>query len=177
MDGVLGYITLFAGNFAPNNWAYCNGQLLPVAQYRALFNILGKTYGGDGINTFGLPNLQGRAVVAAGNNGFSSYKQGQQYGNEYTILNMAQVPPHTHPVAMSVVPPCAGLPTSTTPNNAMYASGANDLYNFSSNTALAAYNGTIEMSDTGNGLPVPTLHPVLGLNYIICLNGQTPPTE
>jgi len=81
----LGEIRMFAGNFAPRGWALCDGQLLPIANYTSLFSILGTTYGGDGLTTFGLPELRGRVPIHPGNGpGLSSYSLGQQGGVEST---------------------------------------------------------------------------------------------
>ncbi|WP_340819596.1 tail fiber protein [Methanolobus sp. WCC4] len=96
-DPLLGEITLFAGNFAPRGWAFCNGQLLPINQNQALFSILGTTYGGDGRTTFALPDLRGRAPVHAGNGpGLSPVVLGQKGGAETVALNVNQMPSHTH---------------------------------------------------------------------------------
>lgn len=82
-DCIMGTVTTFAGNFAPLNWAFCNGQILPISQNQALFSILGTTYGGDGRSTYGLPDLRGRAIVHAGSgNGLSPKKLGQFSGLE-----------------------------------------------------------------------------------------------
>ena len=87
MDGVIATIMLFAGNFAPRNWAYCHGQLLQISQFDALFSLLGTTYGGDGRVTFGLPELRGRVVLGAGQGaGLEDYRLGQHGGVESVVL-------------------------------------------------------------------------------------------
>ena len=97
MDEYIGIIKIFAGNFAPRSWAFCNGQLLAIAQNQALFSILGTTYGGDGRTTFALPDLRGRVPVGEGTGpGLSTIKLGQRLGNEYNILTALQLPSHTH---------------------------------------------------------------------------------
>jgi len=96
----VGEVLLFAGNFAPEGWDFCNGQLLPIDQYAALFSILGTTYGGNGTTNFALPNLQGRAAVDAGAGpGLPNVALGQQYGAESTTLSLTQVPQHAAPLA------------------------------------------------------------------------------
>ena len=91
-EGMIGEIKLFAGNFAPSTWAICNGQLLPISQNQALFSILGTTYGGDGRNTFALPDLRGRVPVSPGQGpGLSNYVLGQQTGAESITLNVNQL--------------------------------------------------------------------------------------
>jgi microcystin-dependent protein len=176
MNGVIGYTTLFAGTFAPNNWAFCNGQVLSISQYTALFSILGTTYGGNGTTNFSLPNLQGRAVVGVGQ-GISVYTLGESGGSETNILSTSQLPSHTHPLQITIAPLTSGTTNSSTPASAVYATGNNSLYNFSGNTPMQSFASILSMMSAGSNTPapVPTLHPVLGLNYIICLNGQLPP--
>lgn len=100
MDDVfLGEIRYVAFNFAPQGWAVCAGQTLPIAQNTALFSLLGVTYGGNGTTTFQLPDLQGRVAVGKGQGpGLSNYDLGQQGGSESVTLNVAQLPPHGHGV-------------------------------------------------------------------------------
>jgi len=96
-EPLLGQIDLFAGNFAPSGWAFANGQLLSIAQNTALFAILGTTYGGNGVTTFALPNLQGRLGVGFGQGaGLSNVDLGQSWGAENVTFNVAQLPAHTH---------------------------------------------------------------------------------
>src|SRR5690348_13380835 len=113
----IGEIRMFGGNFAPAGWAFCNGQLLPIAQNDALYTLLGTTYGGDGVNTFALPDLRGRAPVHFGQgSGLSNYVQGQQYGAEQVTLNVNQIPAHNHLVnCNSAGSNQAGVATKTTP--------------------------------------------------------------
>ncbi|MFD0860886.1 tail fiber protein [Sungkyunkwania multivorans] len=90
-------IILFAGNFAPQGWAFCHGQLLPISSNTALFSILGTQYGGDGITTFALPDLRGRVPVGVGNGpGLSNVNEGQQFGAETHVLTTSQMPSHNH---------------------------------------------------------------------------------
>src|SRR5213083_1523824 len=93
----IGEIVMFGGNFAPRGWAFCNGQLLAIAQNTALFSILGTTYGGDGQTTFALPDLRGRSPVHAGQGpGLSTYARGEQGGTEQVTLRAVELPPHNH---------------------------------------------------------------------------------
>src|SRR5262245_2640068 len=116
MEGVMGYTTLFAGNFAPKNWAFCQGQLLSIATNTALFSILGTTYGGNGTTNFGLPDLRGRAVVGAGTGpGLSSYSLGEQGGSENGFMGATQLPIHAHPLQGTITPKSGATPTSATP--------------------------------------------------------------
>src|SRR5664279_3944416 len=88
----VGEIRMFGGNFAPAGWAFCNGALIPIAENETLFNLIGTTYGGDGQNTFALPDLQGRVPVHQGN----GFVMGQRAGAESVTLTQAQMPAHTH---------------------------------------------------------------------------------
>src|SRR5580692_1693042 len=94
----IGAIVLFCGNFAPAGWALCNGQVLSISQYTALFSILGTTYGGNGTTTFNLPNLAGRCVLGLGTSTTgTTYVEGQAAGTENVTLLQANLPPHAHP--------------------------------------------------------------------------------
>ena len=118
MDSFIGTIILFAGNFAPRGWAFCQGQLLPIQQYTAVFSLLGTTYGGNGVQTFGLPNLQGRVPVGSGSGaGLSKVDLGQMLGTENVTLLTTQIPAHTHPTTVAIY---AGKDTTLT-NTALSA--------------------------------------------------------
>lgn len=173
MEGVIGYTTLFAGNFAPYGWAFCQGQIIAIASNTALFSILGTFYGGNGTTTFALPDLQGRMVIGAGQgNGLPPYDLGESGGamsNSMTLQNLAA---HAHPVMLT--PGAGANPNSASPGNAVYATGNDTLYNFSQSTSLAPYNVTLDNSIVGNGVPFSTLHPVMGMSYVICMRGVYP---
>src|SRR4051812_29571089 len=113
MEGVIGYTTLFAGNFAPKNWAFCAGQIINIASNTALFSILGTTYGGNGTTTFALPDLRGRTIVGQGTGpGLSSYVLGQAGGTENDTLDISQMPAHVHPVAVVAANPATDTPAN-----------------------------------------------------------------
>ncbi len=102
---LLGSIGLFAGDFAPRTWAFCQGQLLPISQNTALFSILGTTYGGDGRTTFALPDLRGRAAIQQGHGpGLSVYTLGGRKGQELNTMTVNNMPLHTHSVNSGVIP-------------------------------------------------------------------------
>ncbi|MEN9798594.1 MAG: hypothetical protein RL653_2290, partial [Pseudomonadota bacterium] len=102
MDPFLGEIKLFAGNFAPTGWAFCHGQLLPIAQNSALFSLLGTTYGGNGQTTFALPDLRGRIPVGFGQGpGLTNRNLGDMSGVESVTLQVSNLPQHAHPFAVS----------------------------------------------------------------------------
>ena len=115
-NAFMGQIVLFAGTFAPKNWAFCSGQSLSIQQNAALFSILGTTYGGDGVQTFNLPDLRGRVAVSQGQGpGLSAYTLGQQSGQENVTLTVQQMPQHNHLVSVSNVAGSQPLPSNNFP--------------------------------------------------------------
>ena len=191
----IGEIRMFAGNFAPKYWAFCNGQILSIAQNTALFSILGTTYGGNGTTTFALPDLRGRAAVSPGQGpGLSNYALGQVGGTENVTLTVNELPAHNHAVALSgtgnvSVALGASSANGNTPTPgpttvpAKVASGLNSLNAFSTTapdttllpattTTTVAVNGPTGL--TGSNSPVPVLQPYLAVNYIIALQGIFP---
>jgi microcystin-dependent protein len=110
-------IRMFTYTFAPRGWAYCNGQIMPIAQNPSLFSLLGTTYGGDGITTFGLPNLQGRAPIHAGHGpGLSYYRLGQAGGSSTVDLSTSQMPNHTHTMTVTKDAPISRDPGENYPS-------------------------------------------------------------
>lgn len=168
-DCMVGELRMFAGNFAPRNWALAQGQIMSIAQNTALFSILGTTYGGDGRTTFGLPNLSSRVPVGVGTGpGLTPRSLGEQGGNENVTLTSVQLPAHTHTLNVSSSPattgvPAAGAALAASQNAGAYGSGAPNTVLHSASVGL-----------TGNSQPVPTLPPYLGMNYVICLYGIFP---
>jgi microcystin-dependent protein len=164
-DPFIAEIKIFAGNFAPRNYAFCNGQLLPVAQNTALFSLIGTTYGGDGRTTTGLPNLQGRLPMHPGHGpGLTSRRLGEKLGAETQTLSSAQLPSHNH-TARAFPSAEAASPTSGhgLGNAAMWAApGASTP--MASNTIGAA----------GGGQAHENNQPFLVLNFIIALVGTYP---
>jgi microcystin-dependent protein len=165
----LGEIRTFGFNFAPQGWALCNGQLLPISQNTALFSLLGTTYGGDGVTTFGLPNLQGRVPIHFGQSpGLSPYTQGQQGGTENVTLLTSQMPAHGHGLNASTAPATQQDPGGAIP--AAEPSGLTALY-------TTPGNQNTQMSPTGNAggnQPVPIVQPFLVVNFSIALVGIFP---
>jgi microcystin-dependent protein len=170
-DPWLGEIALVAFNFAPVGWAMCNGQLLSVNQNTALFSLLGPTYGGDGVNTFALPNLQSRVPLHFGQGtGLSAYALGQNVGVESVKLDPSQIPSHTHtynPQANTGVgsggSPAGAVWAGSATGDTIYKTGA-------SNTNMAAQT----LGNTGGGQAHENRQPTLALNYIIALQGIFP---
>lgn len=168
MDPFIGQIIMFAGNFAPQGWALCNGQLLPIAQYTALFSILGTTYGGDGRTTFALPDLRGRVPVHPGQGtGLSNYALGQQAGSETVTLSVNQMPIHGHTLA----PGCSSdPPSSQSPVNSVPAALDNQAYGSEANAGMRPVNS----SNAGGSQPHDNLQPLLCVNFVIALEGIFP---
>ncbi len=164
-------IRMFAGTFAPLNWAFCEGQVLPVSQYTALFSLLGATYGGDGRNTFQLPNLQGRAPMHPGRGPGLTYRRlGELGGAETMALNESQIPSHTHTMQATMAPaanksPDNGSLTRVTTGGGLYQSDASNLEGMASEA----------LANTGGGQSHNNMQPYLALNFIIALNGVYPP--
>lgn len=161
-------IRIFAGNFAPRGWAFCNGQLLPIAQNTALFSIIGTIYGGDGRTTTGLPNLKGRAAMHAGNGpGLSSRRLGESGGVSDVELSANQIPSHNHVIQGS------GLGETTgNPDNATLAD-TTPLNNYApllDKEQLAAD----ALANVGASRFHNNMQPFLGLNFIIALVGIFP---
>ena len=171
----IGSVVLFAGNFAPRGWALCNGQILPIAQNQALFSILGTTYGGNGMNTFALPDLRGRAPVSAGQGpGLSPRTLGEAGGNETVTLNTSQMPSHNHAVACH-----SGSGDQSVPNGHYPAAAAQNREDgVYVDTQYATTKDTTMAADavlpSGGSQPHDNMPPFLAMNYIIALEGIFP---
>jgi microcystin-dependent protein len=174
MNPYVGMIALLGCNFAPSGWAFCNGALLSIANNDVLFNLIGTTYGGDGQNTFALPNLQGRMPVHMG--GQNNYQIGQLGGTENRTLTQSNMPSHTHSVLINTTAGTTGVPSSSTylavpytgsgPNHSPYSV-------FNTNTPDTALAPQV-ISTVGQNQPFSLLQPYLGMNYSISLFGIYP---
>jgi microcystin-dependent protein len=171
-DAYIGEIRLFAGNFAPRGWAFCEGQMLSIAQNTALFSILGTTYGGDGRTTFTLPDLRGRVPLHPGQGpGLSSYSLGESGGVQSINLQQNQLPLIAPSLKASnelanTDDPTNAILAKPNPNKKLMIYRTGSTPNVALNPASA---GTI-----GGGQPIDNRQPYLGLNYIICLQGIYP---
>ena len=173
MEGNIGEIRGFAGDFAPRTWALCEGQLMQISQNTSLFSIIGTIYGGDGRTTFALPDLRGRAPLQQGiGPGLSDINLGQRGGAEYTYLNIPQLPPHSHTAAMHVVKAQGNKPSPQGKVLAADSSG-NSIYSTSTPDETLS-SSAISIGNTGSGTAVPLRNPYLGINMIICLQGIFP---
>ncbi len=169
MEGFIGQIMMFGGNFAPRSWAFCEGQLLAISQNSALFSILGTTYGGDGRTTFALPDLRGRVAIHAGNGpGLSNRPLGARSGSEYEILNVTQLPSHTHTAQLSGSTAAAD---ASDPTGKYLARANEDIYSGSGPTTTM---GGVTVGNTGGNQSFSNIQPSLAVNYIIALFGTYP---
>lgn len=166
MEPFIGQIMAFGGHFAPRGWAQCDGQLLPISQYSALFSILGTTYGGDGVTTFALPDLRGRAPVHMGHGpGLTQRNLGQKFGEEKVTLTTSQMPAHSHTVTCSTSRGTSGNPAGNV------LGGDPDLpYEPSGGQIMS----TSMIHDTGGNAPHDNSQPSLALTYVIALQGIYP---
>ena len=170
-DQFVAEIRIFPFNFAPKGWAFCNGQLLPISQNTALFSLLGTTYGGDGMQTFGLPNFQGRAVMNWGNGtGLSSYDLGETSGTTMVTLTQAQMPMHTHTVSAYVGSPDDQAPTA----NGWLGERSNPEKLFSDTTTPDSLLAGSFVQPSGGSQAHQNQQPYLALNFVIALYGIFP---
>jgi len=192
MDEYMGIIKIFAGNFAPVNWMFCQGQLLPISSYTALFSLLGTTYGGNGQTNFALPDLRGRAPVGMGTGtGLQPINEGEIGGAQAVSLNVSNMPSHTHIAtvngsgALQVNSGNATQSAATagasiaTPGSLSGRTFTGTLgFNTSApNTNIAGLNMgglTVTNGLAGGSIPFSIQNPYLGVNYIICTVGLYP---
>ncbi len=163
MEPFLGQIVMFAGNFAPRGWAFCDGQLLPISQNSALFSILGTTYGGDGRTTFALPDLRGRVPVHQGNGpGLSDRRLGSKGGAETVTLNTNQIPSHNHSLNIS------NNNHGQKPNSSQVLGPSA----FDDDPSVTLKSSSI--GNSGGGQPHNNMQPFGCVNFIIALQGTFP---
>jgi microcystin-dependent protein len=171
MEGTIGEIRMFAGNFAPKNWAFCQGQLLAIQSNTALFSILGTTYGGNGTTNFALPDLQGRVPVGAGTGpGLPTVVLGEIAGTNTNTLTISEMPMHTHTVAANAGTAGRGLQVS--PTNNFPAQNQDGSGNYAPTPDTTMNPQMVGLA--GGSQPVNNMQPYLGMNYVICLYGIFP---
>ena len=177
MEGTIGEIRMFAGTFAPRSWAFCQSQLLPIAQNTALFSILGTTYGGNGQTTFGLPDFRGRVAVGTGQGpGLSNITLGEMSGTPTVTLTTNNMPAHNHALsgAVSLVAN-GGTDGLTDDPTGRRLAGANIYTNFTNEPAtMVPLQSNLAVGVNGGSQPFSIMPPYLGMNYVICLFGIFP---
>lgn len=176
MEGTIGEMRMFAGNFAPRAWAFCDGQLLSIASNTALFSIIGTTYGGDGRTTFALPDMRSRVAMHAGTGpGLSTRRIGQRFGLETSQLTNLNLPNHNHTASGTVkATSVVGTERVPTGNNLAGSSGDFQYTGNAANVNMADGNVAVTIGNTGDQRPFNNIQPVGVVNYIICLQGIFP---
>jgi microcystin-dependent protein len=175
MEGTMAVVTNWAANFAPRNWAYCNGQTLAIAQNTALFSLLGTTYGGNGQTTFCLPQLQSRTVVGTGQgNGLSNYVLGEMGGTPTVTLNMSNIPPHNHNGNATIALQSNNTVGTEEGPEGNFPGALNAGYNSVADATMAAPTYTSIVGIAGSSVPYSNMAPYLCINYIICMYGIFP---
>ena len=196
MDEFIGTIQAFGFNFPPRGWSFCDGQIITIASNTALFSLLGTTFGGDGVTTFGLPDLRGRSIVHPGQGpGLSSIQWGEKSGHEQVTLTTNNMPAHAHMLINGNGPGQVSVHTSTTvnvgtgsptnePDNGNYPLGASggtpNIYvettagtdKVGGVTSESVINGST--TSAGASYPVNIRNPYLGIYMSICLYGIYP---
>ena len=170
-DAYIGEIRMFAGNFPPRGFKFCDGQLLQIQSYQALFSILGTMYGGDGRTTFALLDLRGRVPIHAGTGpGLTPRYQGSRGGYEDTTLSVSNLPSHTHQARGSSETPDSVSPEGSVPatkiRTNLYHSGYADVN-----------MGATAISNTGGNQPHNNMPPFLAIKFIIAYEGLYPPRD
>ncbi|HEX8160825.1 MAG TPA: tail fiber protein [Pyrinomonadaceae bacterium] len=166
----VGEIRMFAGNFAPAGWMFCEGQTLPIAENDVLFQLLGTTYGGDGEETFNLPNLASRVPIHMGTSpSGTTYTIGELAGTEQETLTIQQIPNHTHPYTVTTAI-AAGGGTNPTGNVLGQSTQATLYIEDVPNAALS----TLAIAPVGGSQPHENTQPFLCINFIISLFGRFP---
>lgn len=200
MEGYLGEIRAFAGNFEPGGWQFCKGQTLSISTSTALYSIIGNVYGGDGQTTFKLPDLQSRIPVGTGNGpGLPAYDLGEAWGHEQVTLTNSQMAAHSHAAIVTggdgtatfdatlygvndaggIDNPVGNILGADNSGSTSYASGSS-LTTVAMNAGSVVVNDlhgplpTITVGISGSSQPHPNIQPVLALNYIICVEGYYP---
>lgn len=172
MENYIGEIRLFAGNYAPREWVLCNGALLSINENTALFALIGTQYGGDGVNTFAVPDLRGRVPVGQGAGPhLTSRVMAEQYGSERVTVNSTQLPQHTHTLNAT-----AATGTSARPEGMLIAqTGTDNLYGpLPAEDPQPQTMATDAVSPTGGNQPHDNIMPSVAINYIIAVSGIFP---
>jgi microcystin-dependent protein len=177
-DQYIGEIRMFAGNYAPVDWHFCDGSLLSISEFETLFALLGTTYGGDGASTFGLPDMRGRVPVGQGNGaGLTPRVLGSAGGSEAVALTASQLPPHVHAAYASTSLGNVSVPgPDTVPATPAAATGKVQLYVVpaAGNPVNPSAMSAAAVGSTGGGQPHANVMPSSVISLIIALNGIFP---
>ncbi len=176
MEFYIGTICVFGFQFAPRNWAYCNGSLRPIASNTALFSLLGTTYGGDGRTTFGLPNLQGRSAIDQGQlAGGSLYTMGETAGTQSVTILTSNMPAHAHSVTFAINADARDTGSSDSPQGNYPALSTSNIYGGPpATTNVFMKPPVITLGNSGAQMPIGISDPSLVMNYCICQYGIFP---
>ena len=178
MDGTIGEIRLFAGDYAPVHWEFCHGQLFPVNANQPLFSILGTTYGGDGIINFALPDFRGRVAAGAGQGAqLSAYYLGKTGGKETATVDISNMPVHDHNISGTVTMPCLAADGDQESPGGGYPAmrpGKNMYTTIEGTFIMGAMQHNLNTDQKGLSQPFSIIQPVLGLSWIICISGLFP---
>ena len=172
---MVGEIRMFAGNYPPNGWAFCDGSLISISENDVLFTLIGTTYGGDGQNTFALPDFRGRAPISVS----SGNSMGQMGGTETVTLTVSQIPAHRHPMQVANVPGTTNIPSpGVMPAKAAdieFPGGTKQVMTYAKDNAGGKITVNPQsVSVVGQSYPHNNMKPYVGINYIICLEGIYP---
>ncbi len=172
MEGFIGEVKLFAGTFAPRNWVFCEGQLLAIQQYTALFSIVGDQFGGDGRTSFGVPDLRGRVPVGVGTGpGLTPMYASQKGGFEQVHLTEANLPTHNHAVNCDMTS-SGDRDLSTNPEGNVPAKSADKIYGAKLDGGHKMHANIV--GSAGGNQPFYNMQPYLGMRYIMCTDGEYP---
>lgn len=191
MEGTIAQVMMFAGNFAPRAWSFCQGQLLAISQYNAVFSLLGTMYGGDGRTTFALPDLRGRTPIGHGHGpGLTNRPIGQKGGPERVTLSQLEMPVHNHTANTQSLQVAVGADSSnggvSDPNgaypaisnftNAQRQTTVVNSYSDSADTTMApaTVSGQLQIGNAGGSQSHENMQPFLAIPYVICLSGVYP---
>ena len=172
----IGEIRAFGFNFAPVNWAFCNGQPMNISDNPTLFNVIGTTYGGNGTTTFNMPNLQGQVPMHWGNLAGFNTLIGQVQGTTQVTLTQAQTPSHSHTITVAALPAGGVVTRTAVPNSTSYISDSgppDELYKDNTPAFTAQLAGNT-LSQVGGSQPHDNMQPYLAVNFCICLYGIYP---
>ena len=172
---MVGEIRMFAGNYPPNGWAFCDGSLISISENDVLFTLIGTTYGGDGQNTFALPDFRGRAPISVS----SGNSMGQMGGTETVTLTVSQIPAHSHPMQVVNVPGTTNVPSGTVmPAKAAdieFPGGTKQVMTYAKDNAGGEIQANPQsVNPQGFSQPHDNMKPFVGINYIISLYGIFP---